>query len=396
MDTCTTPPQDWLRRQPRDWGQPCPNPDGSRDTRRHQGTVRAIATDLPQRGTRRLVSCPQGARRFSATRAPVFCALRTPAETGMMALTRLLGRGALPGISVGRGVTAETVLAWRRRAAHHAEAIHHPRRRALPVPPGQRDERWHCLGRQPACETDAAGDSVPNGEDGRPGGWGSVAPEWRWMIAAIGGPRTLDPATEGGAAPQARVAGSPAGCREGVTGSRAARIAACHVGTPCASPGKRGRPRQPRGEPPPDLVSGPWGTQQPQGTRLTRSTRVVLGAARRTHVGGTSSPALVERVPWTWRQAVAPLARTTSSVGKDRARRRQRGGCFQACDNRARPHMRLRQPWPPHARTHHGAIRPRWRAHPPAMAAGVTAHVWTFRALLTATFEPLDAQSSSG
>jgi hypothetical protein len=46
-------------------------------------------------------------------------------------------------------------------------------------------------------------------------------------------------------------------------------------------------------------------------------------------------------------------------------------------------------------RIRHGAIRPRWRERTPAMAAGLTDHVWTFRELLTAKFEPLDSQSIS-
>jgi hypothetical protein len=84
------------------------------------------------------------------------------------------------------------------------------------------------------------------------------------------------------------------------------------------------------------------------------------------------------------------------SFCKDRERLRPRVVCFQAFYNVARPHMSLRQPLPLHARTHHGAIRPRWQEHTPAMAAGVTDHVWTFRELLTAKFEPLDSQSISG
>ena len=91
----------------------------------------------------------------------------------------------------------------------------------------------------------------------------------------------------------------------------------------------------------------------------------------------------------TLRQALAPLARKTSSFCKDRERMRQRVVFFQAFYNVARPHMSLRQPFPLQERTHHGAIRPRWRQRTPAMAAGVTDHVWTCRALLTAPFEPL-------
>jgi hypothetical protein len=75
---------------------------------------------------------------------------------------------------------------------------------------------------------------------------------------------------------------------------------------------------------------------------------------------------------------------------------RQRVVFFQAFYNVARPHMSLRQQLPLQERTGHGAIRPRWRKRTPAMAAGLTDHVWTFRELLTAKFEPLDSQSISG
>jgi hypothetical protein len=136
-------------------------------------------------------------------------------------------------------------------------------------------------------------------------------------------------------------------------------------------------------------------TQKTQGKLRTRSTRVVLGAARLTPLGLTISTSLVERVHVTLRQALAPLARKTSSFCKDRERLRQRVVFFQAFDNMARPHMSLRQPLPPQERTHHGAIRPRWRECTPAMAAGLTEHVWTFRELLTAKFEPLESQSIS-
>ena len=58
--------------------------------------------------------------------------------------------------------------------------------------------------------------------------------------------------------------------------------------------------------------------------------------------------------------------------------------------------MSLRQQLPRHERTRHGAIRLRWRERTPAMAAGLTDHVRTFRELRTAQFEPFDSQSISG
>ena len=208
------------------------------------------------------------------------------------------------------------------------------------------------------------------------------------MIAAVVGPRTRDTAKEVVAATTARVAGIPACFSDGFPCSLAALIAAFHVVTTCARTGKRGRPRKPRCEPHPDLVYGPWVTQKHQGKRLTRSTRVVLGAERLTHLGFTISTAVVERVHLTVRQALAPLARQTASFCTDRARLRQRVVFFQAFDNVARPHMSVRQPLPLHERIRHGAMCPRWRERTPAMAAGVTDHVWTCRELLTATCEP--------
>jgi hypothetical protein len=123
--------------------------------------------------------------------------------------------------------------------------------------------------------------------------------------------------------------------------------------------------------------------------------RLVLGAARLTHLGLPSSPAVVERVHLTWRQALAPWERKTDSCGKDRERLRQRVVFCHAFYKVARPPMSLRQQWPLRECTRHGAIRPRWRERTPAMVAGLTEHVRTFRALLTAKFEPLDPQSIS-
>ena len=236
---------------------------------------------------------------------------------------------------------------------------------------------------------------MPDGEDGRQGVWGSGAPEFRVMLAAVVGPRTLATAQEVVAAPTARVAGLPACFSDGFTCALAALIAAFHVVTTCARTGKRGRPRQPLCAPHPDLVYGQLITQKTQGTLLTLRPRGVLGAAHLTPLGLTSSTAVVERVHLPVRQALAPLVRKTSSFCTDRARLRQRVVVFQACSNVARAPRSLRQPLSMHERTRQGSIRPRWRARTPARAAGLTDHVWTFRELLTAKFEPLESQSIS-
>ena len=100
--------------------------------------------------------------------------------------------------------------------------------------------------------------------------------------------------------------------------------------------------------PHPDLISGQLVNQKKHGKLRTLSTRVVLGAARLTHLGLTISTALVERVTLTLRQALAPLGRKPASFCKDRERLRQRVVFFQAFYNVARPHMSLRRPLPLH------------------------------------------------
>ena len=96
------------------------------DRRMQQGNVSAIARYLTQSGKRRLFRCHTCETPFSETRETVFFDLRTSEDTVMMALTMLLVRVDLAGISFVLGVTAETVLAWLRRVAHQAEAINHP------------------------------------------------------------------------------------------------------------------------------------------------------------------------------------------------------------------------------------------------------------------------------
>jgi len=218
--------------------------------------VSAIATYLTPSGTRRLFRCHTCETPFSETRATVFFDLRTSEEKVMMALKMLLVRVDLTGISFVLGVTEETVLAWLRRVAHQAEAINQHLLRNLPVTQGQLDEMWNFIARKHARETDEAGESLPEGQDGRQWVWVSFAPELRLMIAAVVGPRTLDMAKEVVALTKGRVAGIPAFFSDGFTCYLAALIAAFHVVTTFAPTRKRGRPRQPLCQPHPDLVYG--------------------------------------------------------------------------------------------------------------------------------------------
>lgn len=314
----------------------------------------------------------------------------------MMALRMLLVRVDLTGISFVLGVTEQTVLEWLARAAAKAAEINEHLLRDLPVTQVQLDEMWNFIRRKHAAEADPAGESLPEGEDGRQWIYVAFAPEYRLMIEAYVGARTLETTKRVIATTAARVRGIPAYFSDGYTCYLTALIAFYHTKVTFARTGKPGRPKNPTIVPHEDLIYGQLVKEKKQGRLHTLSTRVLLGANRLTELGLTVSTALVERVNLTMRQALAPLVRKTMSFCKERKPMRQRVTFFHAFYNFARPHQSLRTQLPVQLRRRTGAIRPRWRHRTPAMAAGLTDHVWTFRELLTAKFEPLDSQSISG
>ncbi len=105
-------PEEYPLRNPRDWGQPGPNPECPQYSLLNRGKVKALSTSLPRSGKRRICQCTRGETSFSETRDPVFCDLRPPEEQVLRALKLRWVKGDLAGISCVRGVTEETPLEW--------------------------------------------------------------------------------------------------------------------------------------------------------------------------------------------------------------------------------------------------------------------------------------------
>src|SRR5574341_2240057 len=127
-------------RKPKDWGQPCPNPECTHYRRMRQGNVSSIAMYLTQSGKRRIFRCHTCTTHLAETHETVCFDLRTSDEKVIMALKIPLVRVDLAGICLVLGVTEETVLAWLKRAAHQAAAINRHLLRNLPVTQVQLDE----------------------------------------------------------------------------------------------------------------------------------------------------------------------------------------------------------------------------------------------------------------
>jgi IS1 family transposase/transposase-like protein len=383
-------------RKPKNWGQPCPNPDCSHYRLMDRGNISAISTYLTRSGKRRIFRCSACEQPFSETRDTVFFDLRSPEEKVMMALKMLLVKVALSDIGFVLGVTEETVLEWLRRAAQKAHEINTYLLRDLPVTQVQLDEMWNFIRRKQALQAGPDGESTEWSEDGRQWVWISFAPEFRLILAAFVGPRTFDSALQLIQRTAAVVWGVPCFFSDGFGCYLSALIAVYHTLKTFPRTGQPGRPKQSVKEPHPELVYGQVIKKKQKGRLQELVYRVRCGAKRLEELGFSISTSLLERLNLTLRQALAPLVRKSGSFCKDRIQMRRRVVFFQAFYNFARPHMSLRVPLPEQAPHATGLIQPRWHHRTPGMAAGLTDHVWTFRELLTAKFEPIHNQSGSG
>jgi hypothetical protein len=103
----------------------------------------------------------------------------------------------------------------------------------------------------------------------------------------------------------------------------------------------------------------------------------VLGAC-----GWQINTSFVERLNLSLRQHVAAIGRRAATLCKGEDGMRQQLALFQTYHNFCLPHTSLRQPLPQPEPTNGTGSAKHWRPWTPAMAAGLTAHVWTLREVL--------------
>ncbi len=122
--------------------------------------------------------------------------------------------------------------------------------------------------------------------------------------------------------------------------------------------------------------------------RLVRvSHRVVFGTVEAVQqvlaqCGWTINTAFVERLNLDIRQRVAAIGRRVNTLCQGEAGLRDQLSLFQVYHNFVLPHASLRQPLLiPEVPNGNGSAR-LWRPCTPAMAAGVTAHVWSLKEVL--------------
>jgi IS1 family transposase/transposase-like protein len=98
--------------------------------------------------------------------------------------------------------------------------------------------------------------------------------------------------------------------------------------------------------------------------------------------GWQINTAFVERLNLTMRQHVAAVGRRVSTLCKGEDGLRQQRALYHVYYNFCLPHASLRQPVPQPIPTNGTGSAKMWQPQTPAMAAGLTDHVWTLREVL--------------
>jgi IS1 family transposase/transposase-like protein len=123
------------------------------------------------------------------------------------------------------------------------------------------------------------------------------------------------------------------------------------------------------------------------------SSRVVFGTLARIKqvlapTGWQINTAFIERVNLTIRQHVAAVGRRVTTVCKGEAGLGQQLAVYQVYYNFCLPHASLRLPCPQPEATKGTGSAKRWHPCTPAMAAGLTDHVWTLREVVVFRVPP--------
>jgi IS1 family transposase/transposase-like protein len=366
-------------RKAQNWNQPCPDEHCEYYGQVNKGNISCISSYMTKSGKRRIFRCSGCEGTFSETRDTVFFDLRTPEEKVMMALKMILVRVELSGISFVLGVKEETVLTWLDRASKKAEEINKILLKDLPVTEVQLDEMWTFVRRKISKQAGGEAESPQEADDGRQWIWVSYAPEFRLILAMVVGPRTFETALTLIQITARIVLGIPCFFSDGFSCYMRALIECYGKIKVFPRTGQRGRTKDPIKEPHPDLVYGQVVKERKGGRIIKVTHRIKCGAERLAQLGLKISTTLLERLNLTIRESLAPLARKTLGFSKERKNLRKQTLFFQAFYNFARPHMSLREK----ASETTGAFEQKWTPRTPAMAAGLTDHVWTFRELLT-------------
>jgi IS1 family transposase len=370
----------------------CPNPDCAYRGWVGWGNLRA--NGHPSGGPWRHLLCIACRGSFLETLGPIFHGKRATVDLIVRVIACLAEGLGIRGTARVFEVDAHTVLQWLGEAAEQMRAFSPPALHNVRVRQVQMEELFALLSAVKAGDVSPA-DAIERLERAPQWVWGTMDPESKVLLAIDVGDRTLAMAQR--VIHQGTQVLAPAcaplfltdGFREYLT------ALLTHYGQWVPPPRRQttGPRPKPRWMPPPQRLYA----QVVQTVRRRRlgavQHRVVFGPLEAINQGlaprgGQLQTAFVERRNLTIRQHVAAVGRRVSTLCKGEAGLRQQVALFHCYYNFCLPHASVCQPLPQPELTHGTGSATQWRPCTPAMAAGLTDHVWSLQEVLLCRVPP--------
>ena len=364
----------------------CPNPDCVYRGRVGLGNI--SSNGHPNGGPWRQLYCRQCEGYVLETHGTIFHGKRVPVELIVHVLACLAEGLGIRATARVFEVDPDTVLRWLMEAAEHLQAFSRYFLCDVHVRQIQLDELYALLSAVKDGEISEA-EAIQRLSRSPHWVWGAIDPVTKLLLAIDVGDRTLAMAqcfvhqVARVLAPDCVPLFVTDGFKEYIT------ALLTHFGhwiQPERRQGKGPRPK-PRWMPLPQLLYA----QVIKVTRRRRLVevkhRVVFGTKAAVEqvlaaCGWRRNTAFIERVNLSIRHHVAAVGRRVMTLCKGEDGLRQQLALYHGYYNFCLPHASLRQPLPQPEPTHGSGSAKRWQTRTPAMAAGLTDHVWTLREVL--------------
>src|SRR5712691_4361568 len=364
----------------------CPNPDCAYGGWVGWGNLRA--NGHPNGGPWRQLLCVVCRRSFVETLGTIFHGKRASVELIVRVIACLAEGLGIRGTARVFEVDPNTVLQWLVEAAEQLQAFSQHSLHDVRVRQVQLDELFALLSAVKDGEVSEA-EAIERLERSPQWVWVAVDPESKLLLAIDVGNRTLAMAQRlvhhvaQVVVPDCAPLFLTDGFREYMT------ALLTHYGQWVQPPRRQaqGPAPKPRWMPLPQLRYAQV-VKTVRRRRLVRVRhRVVFGSLEAVEhllasLGWHINTAFVERINLTIRQHVAAVGRRVSTRCKGEDGLRQQVAVFHCYDNFCWPHASVRHPLLKPESTNGTGSATLWRPCTPAMAAGLTDHVWTLRAVL--------------
>jgi IS1 family transposase len=356
----------------------CPNSDCSYYG--WLGLNNIISNGHPNGGIWRQLQCVVCGKYFMETTGTIFYGSQTPPQTIWMALSAIAEGLDIRGAARVFRVKPNTIQDWLNQASKHMETVSRYLLHDLHLTQVQVDELWALMGKR-------------QDKDKRNANWVWVAldPVSKLFVAFVVGDRSLSTAQ---LLIHAVVQVLALGCVPLFMSDQWASYATAlltHFGYWCKTPrrSKYGPSPSPRWKPLPILHYAQVVKKRVNGRVVGVSRKLVYGnmamvehTLSQSGVGRIINTAFIERLNLSIRQHVAAMGRKVIGLAKTKMGLEAQLGLYQSYHNFCLPNSSLRLPLPQPQPTRGDGSPRKWQQRTPAMAVGITDHIWRMEELL--------------